>query len=287
MINFQICNTVRLASLLNPLKASTCTKNALRLLILVTFAIGLTAADEDASLKRAQKEDSTLLKPMDTEGIPSRLKNILNGYYNNSLGGQENWSRIQSLSIKGEIISNDGKSFEFTNYRKKPNFNKFIIFLSNKYKLVSSYNGKEAWMQLEHDSTDPVQKEFENLEEFIRDSRFRSPLLYPSEKNKTIEIIGNSEIDGVLCVQIEVIQSDGNCYHVFLDSRRYQRAEHITDKSGKKVRSTIQSDFRNISGLIVPFEIRNYINGKLAEKIILKSAEINEGLVPWFFEQSK
>ena len=69
---------------------------------------------------------------MDTSGLSDHVSDMLQDYYKNTFGGAENWQKVESLLIKGKLLTPDGESYEFVNYRKKPDLNKTVVYLENK-----------------------------------------------------------------------------------------------------------------------------------------------------------
>ena len=90
-------------------------------------------------------EETVLPEPMDTTGLSDDLSDMLQSYYKNTFGGAENWQKVESLLIKGKLLTPEGESYEFVNYRKKPDLNKTVVYLENKHKIVTCFDGNDAW----------------------------------------------------------------------------------------------------------------------------------------------
>ena len=69
-------------------------------------------------------EETVLPEPMDTTGLSQKVSDTLQSYYSKSLGRPENWQKIKSLRIRGQLIYPNGKSYKFAIFRKKPDLNK-------------------------------------------------------------------------------------------------------------------------------------------------------------------
>ena len=105
--------------------------------------------------------------------------------------------------------------------------------------------------------------------DFIRDSWFGGHLLRPLLPGKTIEILEATTIDDKTCVQVKVILPNRQYYVYVLDSNRYQVAEESLRADGT-MRYIKQSDFRNVSGLMLPFRSKLFTDGVLVQELALR-----------------
>ena len=125
------------------------------------FCLGSLAWSSEAVIKPYRyadllvNEETVLPEPMDTTGLSDDLSEILQSYYKNTFGGAENWQKVESLLIRGELLTPDGESYEFVNYRKKPDLNKTVVYLENKHKVVTCFDGNDAWQFMTFESGAP------------------------------------------------------------------------------------------------------------------------------------
>ena len=230
-------------------------------------------------------EETVLPEPMDTSGLSNHVSDMLQSYYRNTFGGAENWQKIESLRIKGKLLNPGGESYGFINYRKKPDLNKTVLYLENKHKIVTCFDGNDAWQFMTFKSEAAESMPPNESIDFIRDSWLGGHLLSPLLPGKSIEILGGTTIGGKLCMQVKVVLPNEQYYIISLDSKRYQVAEETVLTVDGSKRYVEQSDFRRVSGIIIPFSSKVYSDGALIQDTVLESVEVNQGVMPWMFKR--
>ena len=231
-------------------------------------------------------EETVLPEPMDTTGLSDDLSEILQSYYKNTFGGAENWQKVESLLIKGKLVTPEGESYEFVNYRKKPDLNKTVVYLKNKHKIVTCFDGNDAWQFMTLKSGVAESMPTDKSVDFIRDSWLGGHLLNPLLPGKSIEILGgNTTIGGKLCIEVKVSLPNEQYYIISLGAKRYQVAEETVSTVDGSKRYVEQTDFRRVSGIITPFKSKVYSDGALIQEQVLESVDVNLGVMPWMFKR--
>ena len=256
------------------------------------FCLGSLAWSSEAVIKPYRyadllvNEETVLPEPMDTSGLSDHVSDILQDYYKNTFGGAENWQKVESLLIKGKLLTPDGESYEFVNYRKKPDLNKTVVYLENKHKVVTCFDGNDAWQLMTFESGAPESMPADKSVDFIRDSWLGGHLLSPLLPGKSIEMLGSGKtIGGKLCVQIKISLPNEQYYIISLGAKRYQVAEETVSIADGSKRYVEQSDFRRVSGIITPFISKVYSDEVLIQEQVIESVEINQGVMPWMFKR--
>ena len=231
-------------------------------------------------------ERVVLPDPMDTSGLSDHVGDVLQSYYKNTFGGADNWQKVESLLIKGKLLTPEGESYEFVNYRKKPDLNKTVVYLENKHKVVTCFDGNDAWQFMTFESGVPESMPTDKSIDFIRDSWLGGHLLSPLLPGKTIKMLGSSKtIGGKLCKQIKISLPNEQYYIISLGAKHYQVAEETVSTVDGSKRYVEQSDFRRVSGIITPFRSKVYSDGVLIQEQVLESVEVNQGVMPWMFRR--
>jgi hypothetical protein len=262
------------------------------LISFVFFCLASLAWSSEAVIKPYRYADllvderTVLPDPMDTSGMSDHVSDMLQSYYKNTFGGAENWQKVESILIKGKLLFPEGESYEFVNYRKKPDLNKTVVYLENKHKIVTCFDGTDAWQFMTFKSKAAESMPTDESVDLIRDSWLGGHLLSPLLPGKTFEILGASKtIGGKLCIQIKVSLPNEQYYIISLGAKHYQVAEETVSTVDGSKRYVEQSDFRRVSGIITPFSSKVYSDGVLIQETVLESVEANQGVMPWMFKR--
>ena len=256
------------------------------------FCLASLASSAETAIKPYRYADLlvnervVLPDPMDTSSLSDHVGDVLQIYYKNTFGGADNWQKVESLLIKGKLLTPEGESYEFVNYRKKPDLNKTVVYLENKHKFVTCFDGNDAWQLMTFESGVPESMPTDKSIDFIRDSWLGGHLLSPLLPGKTIEMLGSSKtIGGKLCRQIKISLPNEQSYIISLGAKHYQVAEETVSTVDGSKRYVEQSDFRLVSGIITPFKSKVYSDGALIQEQVLESVEVNQGVMPWMFRR--
>ena len=222
-------------------------------------------------------------EPLDTSGLDTGLQKILHAYYEKSLGGKVNWGNTDTLRIKGSIRLNSGETLQFKNYRKKPDLNKTILYLPEDHEIIQAYNGTTAWEWFTFESPDPKELSTEQSIDFIRDACFGSHLLYPRLPGKVMAYLATELIDGKSVHKLRVSLPNGQVVLFGINAQGYQIFEETESTVDGSLRRTLQSDFKIISGVAIPFTSQTFVDGELIQEVSIESAEFNTGVYTWMF----
>jgi hypothetical protein len=191
---------------------------------------------------------------------------------------------VDTLLIKGEIRFPNGETRAFKNYRKKPDQNKTIIYLPEDFEVIQSFDGMEAWEWLTFESAEPRLMSHDLAMDFIRDACFGSHLIYPLLSGKRFEFLGHQMVDGKPLMLIKVGLPNDQEVHFGLNASGYQISEETINFSDQKKRKTLQSNFKTISGIVIPFTSKTYAGGELIQEVHIDSVVFNKGVYSWMFK---
>ncbi len=218
----------------------------------------------------------------------SKLGKILVRYYNEGLGGIEEWSRINSLKLKGTIQTDEG-IFKYESIAKKPNMLK-VRFLKNGRNVEITCNGTEVWQKLaSEEKTQLVDSNSNQYKNVIHSSVFSSFLLYPFEKGKIIRYLGTRREDGQLCHIIRVDLETGFILDYYIGVQSYREVKvvqnnHLIDGDETTI---VFSNFQNINGLQLPFRAISSKKGKLYASLEIDRAIPNVSVYDWMFNKER
>jgi len=231
-------------------------------------------------------EDETLNVALRREAMPeladSRLGKILARYYDQGLGGEENWSKIESLRLSGTLKLESGE-FELFAYQKKPDLIKMTIG-GNQRDLVLGYDGETAWQSAPAEPGKYEPMGGKEARRFIHSARFGNHLLYPFEDGKTITYMDTVPVEGTICHQIRVLLDTEYQVDYFIDIRSYLEIKVVnTDLRTGFVNSVTYEDYIRELGMPIARKVHSSENGEWVSTLEVEEVSMNSGLMPWMF----
>jgi len=253
-------------------------------LVIVPIPVLLAADDEGILLPVPEVLNAAARQMAMPELGESRIAQIMERYYNDSLGGSDQWEQIKSLNVDGEIETDSG-ILRLSAYQKKPNLSKLILENEVARNAITlSYDGEVAWKQLGRRGKPQIMDPVE-ARRFIHTSHFGNYLLYPFAKGKTIRLIDTVPVEGAICHQIRVDLDTGYQVDYFIDIRSYLEVKVInSDKVTGLTSSIVYKDYTRKHGFPIAQRVENYENGELVSRLRVEEVKINSGVMPWMFE---
>lgn len=212
----------------------------------------------------------------------SQIGRILTRYYNEGLGGVENWDQVQSLWIRGTLTLSDG-AFELSGFQKKPNYIKIKIGKDGERSLILSYDGVDAWQQSVVADEMGLMSEAQ-ARRFAHSAQLGSHLLYPFKDGKVIEFVDTVPLDGAICHHLRVRLKNDYQVDYYIDIRTYLELKVVnTDLRSGFVNSVVYGDYVREFGIPVAKSVQSYEGGTRVSSLALTEIKMNTGLMPWMF----
>lgn len=252
------------------------------------LCVEISAADRGDTLELPDDKNNVILRqtPMPEVGV-GRLADILSRYYQEGLGGADNWEEISSLKIFGTIKVEDGE-LELKAYQKKPNLIKMTLTTEDDKDIVLVHDGEVAWQLLPNRGAKPTQMEAREARRFKHNSHFGNHLLYPYAEGKEISYIDTVPVDGNICHQIRVVLDTQFQVDYFIDIRTYLEIKVVsTDLTDRTTNTAIYKDYIREYGMPIAKQIESYENGEWVSSLTLDEVQVNAGIMPWMFKMPK
>lgn len=249
---------------------------------LTSFLLSSEVVAQSSTAERSREAAQAMAIP------DGRLGRVLERYFEEGLGGRENFNRLESLLIEGTIRADD-VSRPFRVFKKKPDLFRIRIGLPGRREWVMAFDGKTGWEQ-HPDRNDGKARimEGDELAAFKLDSAFASHLLYPLAQGKKMEFIDTVPVDGRICHEIRVTFDNGWVLTYFIDIRTFNEYKLLTQAPGEESpRETHFEDFRLVSGIPLAHKVTTRREGEIVNTVIIERAEANMGVMPWMFALPK
>lgn len=253
--------------------------------------LSLTAFGQQLDLGSPADLDLELARvgAMNTTGLPTQLASTLNGYYRASFGSETIWRSVQSMRFEGRLELASGQKLEFLAYSKKPNLCKVVIMRpGSDARMVMAYDGVEAWQSMPQAGGIEVVGAMPEAEasNFISDAWFGGHLMYPNLQGKLMEQTPIRREDGVAMRDVTVhLAGQPSVTYVLKVDGYYEVARKRVNAVNGETEVIEQSDFREISGVRVPFHSRLVSDGERVHDVYLTEVKVNQGVPSWVFER--
>ena len=253
--------------------------------MLFLLSSSMLFASEKGAVLSLPKEDLNVTvrktaMPVLGEG---RIAEILGRYYRDGLGGAENWEKIVSLNLSGELKTKEGK-LTLNAYQKKPNLIKMNLFRESvRNGMTLAYDGKVAWKRTGRQGEAERMAEGE-ARRFIHSARFGNYLLYPFAEGKRISLVDTVPVEGAICHQIRVELDTGYQVDYFIDIRSYLEIKVVNrDLRNGRVNSVVYKDYIREFGMPIAKKVESREEGEWVSSLVVEEVKVNSGVMPWMF----
>lgn len=204
------------------------------------------------------------------------LDEILQKYYD-ARGGYEKIKAIQTTKITGKQMV-QGMEIPFVIYQKRPNLFRADATVQAQT-IIQAYDGTQAWMVNPlTGSTDPVVLPEEQAKQFKEQSDFDGPLFDFKEKENTVELLGQEDMEGTAVFKIKITLKDGDVRYFFLDAEVFLELK-VTSKMKQGETEfeieTFLSDYKEVNGQMVAHAVESKRGGTTISQISMETVEFD------------
>lgn len=204
-----------------------------------------------------------------------------------AIGGKGRLDSLQSLRVKGHVDIDERRLY-FTLVAQRPNRVRMETRSSDRVLIQASDGVNPPWqMDPEAKVQAPTLLPYDEAVEFAADSEFDDPLVDFASKGYTLDYAGKVEWQGRTTHRIFVTRRHVSGFYLLLDAETY----FITGKQkvrktefGQELRIvTTYSDFRPVSGVIMPHRFTVEADGSRMHETVLRKVHPNVEIAPGIF----
>ena len=190
--------------------------------------------------------------------------------------GQEKFSKISTVRSSGMALQM-GMELPFVQIQKRPDKIYLEIDIQG-MKMIQAYDGERGWSVEPWMDSGPrvlTGPELQNMEQL---ASIDSDLVDWHRKGHELEYTGNKTLDGNELIILEMIKSNGEIYHYYIDSETYQLSKMVSKSihEGQPIEGeTILTDYRSINGVMVPFKTELRVDGQTLMVNIIEKVEFD------------
>ena len=196
------------------------------------------------------------------------------------VGGAGKWKAVRSVVCAG-TYNYGGMEFPFRSFATAPDHYKFIVPFNGK-SFIQAYDGSKGWkIDAFNGETQRTVLTGKNARAMMNeaDVELESPWINYKAKGHRAELEGTDTVNGVRCYRIRLIRKGGEEETGFFSSEDGALLEKLAPSKNTELKNsllaTYYSDYRQVSGLRIPFLSVSKSDGDTILKIILSKVEVN------------
>ena len=202
-----------------------------------------------------------------------------------ALGGRDNLRGITSRVMEGTVyVPAAGMSFPLTLQYERPMKMRTVVDVSAMgMEIISAYDGETAW-SLNPMVTRQPQKLSGAAASSVRAQALVDGLLFDAvTADRRLEYLGEAVVRDEPAYQFRVTTADSSVHTVYLDAVTYLEVKSTgktVDPStgGLADYEAYTSDYREVNGVMAPFEIAVFMNGQEAQRVTIDEVRVNEDI---------
>lgn len=202
-------------------------------------------------------------------------------------GGAATLQGTDSVRMIGTLTSPGTPAVTMELMARRPNLVRREMRMGEQV-LISAFDGTTAWVK---QGATPVQTMTGLEAEMLKQgAEFDTVFLNYKSAGHQIELVGTEPVNGKPAHHVKVTRTGGQIQHYYLDAATGLdvKMSMDTEQAGRKLKvDTELLDYRNVSGRMVPFKMRQFTNGSPAGEITFETVEFNVPLDTTLFAPSK
>lgn len=213
---------------------------------------------------------------------------IIEAYLEN-IGGKDNWKALTSIRMEGKMAQM-GMEFPGVVMQVPPNKQRIEVDIQGQ-QMIQAYDGETAWwINPFMGGPDAQPMPAEMASEFTKEE-FEEDLIDYAKKGHTVELLGQTEVDGVMTYELKLTKKDGS------EEFRYFDPEYMVPIMQKTIISegqmkgqaieTYMSDYEEYEGLMIPMYIESKMGGATQFSMTITKVELNPELDETLFAYPK
>lgn len=203
------------------------------------------------------------------------VDDLLAKYYK-ARGGLDRLKGLTTIRMAGKLVAG-GQEMQMQVLQKRPNLVRQEMTVMNQ-RVVNAFDGQRAWsINPFMGSSDPQEVPAAQTQAMRNQADFDGPLVDPQAKGHKVDLLGPGTVEGRRTNRLKVTTKAGAAMEVDLDAETglEVRITRDVEQGGNKMKvETFTSDYRDVSGLLMPFSVRTLINGQPQAQMTIDRIEI-------------
>jgi outer membrane lipoprotein-sorting protein len=196
-----------------------------------------------------------------------------------SKGGIDKIKATTTVRMTGQIVATDPAGQQrkgtMTMFAKRPNLMRREAIVGGE-KVVNAFDGNSLWMAV--GARPPQEAPGPQAAYAKQDAEFDSVFVDYKEKGHKVELIGKEKVGGADAYRVRVTKKGGPPQDYYLDAATglEKKISLSLDPGGTAMTIVTElSDYREIEGRMMPFSIRQLVNGTPTGSTTIDTVEFN------------
>jgi len=198
--------------------------------------------------------------------------------------GDNQLEEIQSIRISGRLAVDDASN-SFTMFKKRPDLMR-LNFKQGVLEITITANGDTVWSGVQ--APQQVEQfaliEGDKAKQWLHMGHFLNQIVEHYINNKDLPAIQIADRQGKEYLQVSFQNNDGSSESLLVDPLTMHVDAGIRIAADGIVSETTFSDYRNVQGMMIPFQMVTSINDEIVSRTQIKQASINTGVPSWLFK---
>jgi outer membrane lipoprotein-sorting protein len=200
-------------------------------------------------------------------------------------GGLEKLKALQTARITGKIVAG-GRELTMTVWSKRPNLMRRQVEADGE-KMMNGFDGTTAWTVI---GGKPQTFTGAQAEAAKSEAEFDHPFVDYKAKGHAIEFVGTETVNGRSAYHLRLTRKTGGPvqdHYIDAETGLEVRLVATVEQAGKTLSFVTEyGDYRKVDGVVVPFTMRQTVNGTPNSEVTFEKVEFNVPLEDAFFGPS-
>jgi outer membrane lipoprotein-sorting protein len=207
-------------------------------------------------------------------------------------GGLKAWKAVSAISYAGELDAGGRQAvmLPFTMTLQRPHRSRLEIRFQGK-SAVQVFDGRQGWKlrpYLNHDDVEPYSAA--EARSAADGDELDGPLVESARKGTRVERAGMEEVAGHPAYKLRLSSKSGTTRHLWIDASTFLEVrmdgEPQTDAGRLRSVSLFYGDFRNVGGLMIPFELKTVVEGAMQpHRMVIRQVTLNPSIAANIFSR--
>ena len=202
-----------------------------------------------------------------------------------SIAAQGDTQSLHSLEWTGQVtLPQMGMTLPLKLYQKRPGMVRSEVDVEQMgATVISAYDGEVAWTINPMQTSRPQKLPEEQAVNMKDQADFDGMLVGYEDKGYEVEYLGEAEVEGIAAHKLGILRPDSSQVTLYLDADSYlpvmQTGKALNPMTGQMSEiKTYISDYRDVNGAKLPFQIEIHMNGQVFQRVKLTDVKVNEDI---------